>query len=72
MRYIEEKLINAVHHSKTSEHNARMIAMDNATKNAKEMADDLNVKYNQLRQGAITQEIAEIVGGAESMKKKRR
>ncbi|WP_055071476.1 ATP synthase F1 subunit gamma [Clostridium massiliamazoniense] len=72
MRYIEEKLINAVHHSKTSEHNARMIAMDNATKNAKEMADDLNVKYNQLRQGAITQEIAEIVGGAESIKKKRR
>lgn len=72
MRYIEEKLINAVHHSKTSEHNSRMIAMDNATKNAKEMADELNVKYNQLRQGAITQEIAEIVGGAESIKKKRR
>lgn len=72
MRYIEEKLINAVHHSKSSEHNARMIAMDNATKNAKEMADELNVKYNQLRQGAITQEIAEIVGGAESIKKKRR
>ncbi|MGL5616913.1 MAG: ATP synthase F1 subunit gamma [Sarcina sp.] len=72
MRCIEEILVNAVHHSKTSEHNSRMLAMDNATKNAKEMAEDLNVEYNQKRQGAITQEIAEIVGGAESLKKKRR
>lgn len=67
IRHMEAQLINAVYHSKTSEHNARMIAMDNATKNASEMATELENKYNRLRQGAITQEIAEIIGGVEAM-----
>jgi len=47
---------------------ARMAAMDNATKNADEMIDYLNLKYNQARQGTITKEILEVVSGAEAMK----
>ena len=39
--------------------------MDSATKNADEVIDDLNLRYNRARQGAITQEITEIVAGAE-------
>lgn len=39
--------------------------MDSATKNADEIIDDLNLRYNRARQGAITQEITEIVAGAE-------
>lgn len=72
MRQIEAQLINAVYHSKASEHSARMMAMDNATTNAGKMAVELENKYNRLRQGAITQEIAEIIGGVESMKKKKK
>lgn len=44
---------------------ARRTAMDSATKNADEIIDDLNLRYNRARQGAITQEITEIVAGAE-------
>ncbi|MCQ2538781.1 MAG: F0F1 ATP synthase subunit gamma, partial [Lachnospiraceae bacterium] len=43
---------------------ARRSAMDTATKNADEMLDDLSLKYNRARQGAITQEITEIIAGA--------
>ncbi|PCJ19176.1 MAG: ATP synthase F1 subunit gamma [Candidatus Cloacimonadota bacterium] len=53
--------------SLASEYGARMIAMDNAAKNAKEMIDALTLKLNRARQAAITQEIAEIVGGAASL-----
>lgn len=72
MRQLEAQLINAVYHSKTSEHSARMMAMDNATTNAGKMAVELENKYNRLRQGAITQEIAEIIGGVEAIKKKKK
>ena len=51
----------------TSEHNARMAAMDNATKNAQEMLANLQLTYNRLRQGAITQEVTEIVAGAAAL-----
>ena len=47
-----------------SEQGARRTAMDSATKNAEEMIDDLSLKYNRARQGAITQEITEIVAGS--------
>lgn len=47
-----------------SEQGARRTAMDSATKNAEEIIDNLNLAYNRARQGAITQEITEIVGGA--------
>lgn len=50
--------------SYASEHTARMIAMKNATDNAKELQDDLKLFYNRARQSAVTQEIAEISSGA--------
>ena len=53
-----------------SEQTARMTAMDNATDNANEMLDKLRIKSNQARQGKITNEISEIIGGAESLSKK--
>lgn len=53
--------------SKTSEQAARRLAMDNATDNAQEIIDDLILKFNQSRQAAITQEITEIVAGAEAL-----
>lgn len=52
----------------TSEQSARMTAMDNATANADEMLQKLNLYYNRARQGIITQEITEIVSGAEALK----
>lgn len=51
----------------TSEQSARMTAMDNATANADEMLQKLNLYYNRARQAAITQEISEIVGGAAAL-----
>ena len=53
--------------SQASEHAARMTAMDNATRNAGEMIDRLNLVYNRTRQAAITREIIEIVSGAEAL-----
>ena len=47
---------------------ARMKAMDNATSNAEDMIENLTLSYNRARQGAITQEITEIVSGAEALK----
>ncbi|MBP1890630.1 F-type H+-transporting ATPase subunit gamma [Clostridium moniliforme] len=66
--YLQSKLINCILHAKTSEESSRMTAMDGATKNADDLLDKLNTKYNRIRQSAITQEIAEIVGGAEAQK----
>lgn len=45
-----------------------MTAMDGATSNANDLLSDLNLKYNRIRQGIITQEISEIVGGAAAQK----
>jgi len=53
--------------SEASEQGARMMAMDNATENAKEMIGDLTLKYNTLRQSAITTELNEIISGAEAI-----
>jgi F-type H+-transporting ATPase subunit gamma len=52
----------------TSEHASRMAAMDNATKNCKEMVQSLTLAYNKARQAAITAELMDIVGGAEALK----
>jgi len=49
--------------SAASEHSARMVAMKSATDAAGEMSEDLTLAYNQIRQGKITQEIAEISAG---------
>ncbi|MBR6437560.1 MAG: ATP synthase F1 subunit gamma [Bacteroidales bacterium] len=51
----------------TSEHGARMVSMTKATDNAAELLNDLNLSYNKARQGAITNEIIEIVGGANAL-----
>lgn len=66
--YFRGKLLNSLLHSKASEQNSRMQAMDGATKNANDLLDAYNIKYNRIRQGAITQEITEIVSGASAQK----
>ena len=67
-KYIEFSLYYALLDSLAAEHSARMQAMDAATNNAKEMANNLSVKYNKARQEAITTELIEIISGVESMK----
>lgn len=62
--YIAGKLVAAAKESFTCEVVARRFAMDNAGKNAGEMIDSLKLEYNRARQGAITQEITEIVAGS--------
>ena len=64
--YLGGLIYGALCESVTSEHGARRTAMDAATKNAEEMISDLSLKYNRARQGTITQEITEIVAGAEA------
>lgn len=67
-RFVRYSLFNAVRESYTSENAARMMAMDNATKNAGEMIDNLTLAYNKARQQAITLELLDIVGGSEGLK----
>lgn len=66
--YLKSKIIHGMYHSRTSEQSARMQAMDGASKNADDILSALNTKYNRIRQSLITQEISEIVGGAEAQK----
>lgn len=63
-KYVAGLLYGAIVESFASEQAARRTAMENATDNATEMIDSLSLQYNRARQGAITQEITEIVGGA--------
>ena len=65
-KYVEMKIYSAVVESATCEHAARRMAMENATDNAREMLDELNLNYNRARQSAITDEIIEIVAGSEA------
>jgi F-type H+-transporting ATPase subunit gamma len=66
--YIEITLYRAMLESIASFFGAQMSAMDNATKNAKEMIANLTLQFNRARQAAITKELMEIVGGAEALK----
>jgi F-type H+-transporting ATPase subunit gamma len=66
--YIEITLFRAMLESIASFFGAQMSAMDNATKNAKEMIANLTLQFNRARQAAITKELMEIVGGAEALK----
>jgi F-type H+-transporting ATPase subunit gamma len=66
--YVETTVYRAILDSLASEHGARMTAMDNATRNAKEMINALTLEYNRARQAAITKELMEIIGGAEALK----
>ena len=63
-RYVESLVYQAVVENGACEQAARMIAMKNATDNAGELIEELQLVYNKARQAAITQELAEIVGGA--------
>jgi F-type H+-transporting ATPase subunit gamma len=67
-RLINAQLFQAFLDARASEHSMRMLAMKNATDNATDLIDDLTLAMNKARQAAITQELAEISGGAEAMK----
>jgi len=68
-KYVGSQIYHAMLEGKASEHGARMTAMGNATENAKELITNLNLVMNKVRQAAITDEILDIVGGAEALKK---
>ncbi len=66
-RLVEAQLFQALLDARASEWSMRMMAMKNATDNASDLADDLTLAMNKARQGAITQELAEISGGVEAL-----
>lgn len=66
-KYITSLIYGAMIEAVASENGARMQAMDNATSNAEEMIQDLELGYNRARQAHITQELTEIIGGAEAL-----
>ncbi len=66
-QFVTGVIYGALCETQASEHAARRTAMDAASKNAGEMIDDLSLKYNRARQASITQEITEIVSGAEAL-----
>ncbi len=66
-KYISSTIYGAFIEAAASENGARMQAMDSATSNAEEMISTLSLAYNRARQGAITQELTEIISGAEAL-----
>lgn len=66
-RLVGAQLYQALLDSRASEYSMRMMAMKNATDNATDLIDDLTLEMNKVRQGAITQEIAELAGGVEAL-----
>jgi F-type H+-transporting ATPase subunit gamma len=67
-RFVEIQLYQAMLESIASEHSARMVAMRNASQNAKDLVADLTLTYNKARQALITREVSEIAAGAEAFK----
>jgi F-type H+-transporting ATPase subunit gamma len=67
-RSVYVQLHSALLETSTSEHAARMAAMDNATKACDDMIENLTLAFNKARQAAITAELMDIVGGAEALK----
>ncbi|MDX6548323.1 MAG: F-type H+-transporting ATPase subunit gamma, partial [Gaiellales bacterium] len=65
--YLEITIYRALLESTASEHGARMTAMRNASDNAGTLIDDLTLKMNRARQAEITQEILEVVAGADAL-----
>src|SRR5205807_8638260 len=65
--YVEISIYRALLESTASEHGARMTAMRNASDNAGTLIDDLTLKMNRARQAEITQEILEVVAGADAL-----
>jgi F-type H+-transporting ATPase subunit gamma len=68
--FTEVQILQALYESLASEHSARMVAMRNATDAAGELIDDLTLTYNKARQGAITSELIDIVGGTSALESK--
>lgn len=68
LRLLEAQIYQGFLEAIASEQSMRMLAMKNATDNASDLIDDLTLVYNNARQAAITQELAEITGGAEALK----
>jgi F-type H+-transporting ATPase subunit gamma len=66
-RSVTTQIFTALLENAASEQGARMSAMDNATRNAGDMIDKLTIKYNRSRQAAITNELIEIISGAEAL-----
>ena len=66
-KYVTSLFYGAFIEAVASENGARMQAMDSATSNAEDMIDDLSLKYNRARQGSITQELTEIIAGAQAI-----
>jgi F-type H+-transporting ATPase subunit gamma len=66
--YLNNQLLRALQESAASELAARMTAMNNASDNASELISNLTLSYNKARQASITQEILEVVGGAEALR----
>jgi len=67
-KHIGIQILNAFLQNEVSEHAARMAAMDNATRNCKDLVGDLTLMYNKARQAAITSELMDIVSGAEAIR----
>jgi F-type H+-transporting ATPase subunit gamma len=68
--YVEAQIHHAFHESQAAEQAARMMAMDNATKNAEELIDALVLQLNKIRQAGITKELLEIMTAVEALKQK--
>ncbi len=66
-RFVEMQVYHAILESIASEQSARMVAMRNATDNAKELIEELTLLYNKVRQESITKELLDIAGGAEAL-----
>jgi len=67
-KHINVQIYNAFLQNETSEHAARMAAMDNASRNCNDLVDSLTLAYNKARQAAVTAELMDIVGGAAALK----
>lgn len=68
LNYISFTILNVLLESGVCEESARMMSMNSATENAQQIISDLMLKYNRLRQNQITQELTEIISGAEALK----
>jgi len=67
-KHINVQIYNAFLQNETSEHSARMAAMDNASRNCDDLVESLTLVYNKARQAAVTAELMDIVGGAAALK----
>jgi F-type H+-transporting ATPase subunit gamma len=68
--YVESQIHHAFHESQAAEQAARMMAMDNATRNAEELIGDLLLQLNKVRQAGITKELLEIMTAVEALSQK--